>query len=222
MDAEKREIIWRVSHEVLCTYLKLFREEGWKITSFKSWDMIKWNAVGDRVFISANALERFFSNPTLKKSTKAVVYDSQNGPKNSRCFVAEHMFPTRALQDFTFTQFQDRNPTYREFETIFRSLNCLCYVWFEEDVALQTSGLKSNLQSGVDAFGYGPFYSENMSDEETKKGLRKLLLRRYANCSPSIRAIETSYSDGHKLFQYLDQSRAAEIPLSEVLMEISV
>ena len=219
---DKESIIWKASHEVLLTYLNLLRTEGWGITSFKSWDMIKWNAVGPRVFISLKSLESFLSNSLLKKSTKAAAIDAQKGPKNSRCFVAEHMFPTKVLQDFVYTEYRNRFPTFAEFEIVFQSLNCLCYVWYEEDLALKASGLNSSICAREEEFNYSDFYSVEMTKDEAKKGLRRLLLQRYGNCSPAIQAVETCHSDGQKLFRHLEQARSDGISLSELLMEVAI
>jgi len=220
MKKEKQEQIWKASYAVLCAYLKLFRTEGWKVTSFKSWDMIKWNAVGHKVFLSELALECYLANDSIEKNTKAASFDNENGPKNSRCFVAEHIFPTRVLQDFTYQQFADQDPSIEEFQAVFMALNCLCYVWFEEDIALQSSGLKSSLNSGAEEICYDDYYTLGLDATEAARGLKKLLMHRYENCSPPIRIIETRFSDGQGLFRYLRNARSLNMPLSKIVSEI--
>ena len=220
MKKGQQEQIWKASYAVLCAYLKLFRAEGWKVTSFKSWDMIKWNAVGHQVFLSELALEHYLANDSIEKNTKATTFDSENGPKNSRCFVAEHIFPTRVLQDFTYQQFADRDPSLEEFQTVFMALNCLCYVWYEEDMALQSSGLKSSLNSGGEEICYDDYYTFGLDATAAERGLKRLLMHRYENCSPAIRPIKTRFSDGQGLFKYLSNARSLNVPSSQIISEI--
>jgi hypothetical protein len=183
--------------------------------------MIKWNATGRHVYISRFALDQFLSDRSLQKTTKAVAFNPEKGPKNSRCFVAEHMFPTRALQEFTYSHFAAQDPSFEEFRAVFTGLNCLCYVWYEEDLALQASGLKSSIATDQIEGECGDCYAPDLGEAELEQWLKRLLLRRYANCSPPIYPIETSFSDGQSLFRYLDNARSRSTPVAIVLKELA-
>ena len=85
--------MWVTAHKILKLYLSIYRDDGWRTTKLKTWDMLKWNAVGDHVYITKRAISEFLSNPVVEKQTKASEYN-EAAPKGARCFVAEHMFPT--------------------------------------------------------------------------------------------------------------------------------
>jgi hypothetical protein len=92
---------WIVAHEFILTHLRVFRKHGFWMTNRKSWDMIKWNALGPPM-VSRKAVEVFFEEvlpnaQKLEKNNKAS--ELTNGRElRGRCFVAEHMYPSKALK----------------------------------------------------------------------------------------------------------------------------
>ena len=138
--AEKKDIIWKVSYKVLNCYLDFYREEGYKYTIAKSWEPVKWDLYGN-VSISQLALEKFFEDKSLNKNSQAKNW----GGKGGRCFVAEHSIPMAVVKRKYFDTFKKKNPTYEEYKYFIQHYNRLCYVWHEEDTALNDAGLRSEV-----------------------------------------------------------------------------
>ena len=156
---------------------------------------MKWNASGN-VLISLDALERFVNDSSLHKSSKAIEYGGRRG---ARCFVAEHVYPTKELQNLVLQMFSKKNPTKEEFVRFFRTYNCICYIWHEEDMKLNTLGLRSTLP---------------------KAALSSDVYSRYTQAG--INHIQTNFKDGRLLFKSLHQYRDEGLgcsDISKILME---
>ena len=187
--AEKKDIIWKVSYKVLNCYLDFYREEGYKYTIAKSWEPVKWDLYGN-VSISQLALEKFFEDKSLNKNSQAKNW----GGKGGRCFVAEHSIPMAVIKRKYFDTFKKENPTYEEYKYFIQHHNRLCYVWHEEDTALNSAGLRSEVPN-----------FENLEEN---------IYERYK--SVGIHPIQSSYDHGNKLFQNLAEMRESGFDASMV------
>lgn len=154
---------------------------------------MKWNACGN-VLISRRAVEEFFLDINLEKSSQARHF---GGRGNARCFVAEHMYPTKALQDLTLNEWKGRNPSLDEFKLLMKRFNRICYIWHEEDKQLEQSSCRSSLPRDVD--------------------LRNVTAR-YRMVG--IEAHETYFPEGKDLFallkRYRDENRNVKLAITEI------
>lgn len=188
--------IWIVAHAFITTLLRIYREHGFRMTKLKSWDFIKWNALGSPM-VSRLAVEKFFSErlpdgSLLKKGTTVKEFTSGR-EKRGRCFVAEHVYPTKALQDLVFTRFACVDPSPVEVRELCIKYNRICYVWYEEDKQLTENQLRSSIPKTSSAT------SSHHEDDP---------LLRYRAKGIAIEALETTLGDGHAIFRALDQCRA--------------
>lgn len=190
----KKEIIWKVSYEVLNCYLDFYRKENHKYKAAKSWETMKWELRGN-VAISKLALERFIADDRLTIKSKAKDRDGASTNGNQNCFVAEHPVPLSVLQDKFYSLYAKRNPTYEEFKTYFLEFNKICYVWHEEDTAINEKGYKSSV----------PNFDT----------LQESIYARYYEVG--IKPIETNHQKGHKLFIDLAQQRDRGANLKEII-----
>jgi hypothetical protein len=128
-DGERRLL---VCHRFICSLLDLHRERGFWFTGSKAWDCMKWNY--GQVAISRRAISEWFSRAEI--SSYRFPAERLGGRRGSRAFVAEHVYPTRSLQALILAKFSVENPTEREIADLLFRFNRICYVWHEENDAL--------------------------------------------------------------------------------------
>lgn len=211
--------MWVTAHKILKLYLSIYRDDGWRTTKLKTWDMLKWNAVGDHVYITKRAISEFLSNPVVEKQTKASEYNKA-APKGARCFVAEHMFPTKQLQIFCFDVFKKSDPSFSEFQKVFKALNVICYVWYEEDEILRKSGLNSDI-TAAKAIDFSDFYYESIDTISLEKNLSRLKRLRYQNATTALDPVKTQFQSGIQLFKKMSYMRNEKYELDDVVKGIS-
>ena len=173
----KEEILWKVNYKILNVYLDFYRNEGYWLTTNKSWDLPRWNILGN-VMISKKALQVFLENINLQKASKAKDYGGRAG---SRCFVAEHVVPFSVVKEQYLQKFKDKNPTYDQYRKFFLYFNRICYVWHKEDEHLKNIGLNHSVPN-ID-------------------NLEKEIFKRYE--AADIDPIQTMYLKGNELFKHL-------------------
>jgi len=186
--------VWLASHSFICALLKLKREHGFWFTGNQSWNLMKWNACGS-VMISKEAISQFISNPTVTKGSKASEF---GGGAGARCFVAEHIYPSKQLKTLVLKKFEDCDPTLEELKALFSNFNRICYVWHEEDKRLTSLGLRSS----------SPVGSE-LED----------LYARYE--AAEISAVPTNFSHGRHLFKHLEACRSDHFDAAQIVRNIS-
>ena len=147
--------------------------------------------------VSRLAVEKFFTErlpngSPLKKGTSVNEFTSGK-EKRGRCFVAEHVYPTKALQDLVFTRFACVYPSPVEVRELCRKYNRICYVWYEEDKRLTDNQLRSTVPRSSSA-------TSSLHDDDP--------LSRYRAKGIDIEALETTLGDGYAIFRALDQCRA--------------
>jgi len=197
--------IWIVAHAYITTLLQIQREHGFQMTGKKSWDFMKWNALGPPM-ISRLAIEKFFTarlpdgSPLTKETS---VRDFTAGrEKRGRCFVAEHTYPTKELQNLIFTRFANHDPCPEEVKDICKTYNRICYVWYEEDKQLNDNKLRSSLPRLASS-------SSSQSQDDP--------FARYRADGVAIEFIETILDDGHAIFRVLDQCRQLEANMEHTI-----
>tara|TARA_X000000368_G_scaffold272431_1_gene215953 strand:+ start:449 stop:1090 length:642 start_codon:yes stop_codon:yes gene_type:complete len=204
--------IFAISHDVICTYLEYYRKTGYKFAGkLKSWDMIKWNAY-QNLFLSKKALNEFLIDDQLiliksKKKFNGVL---------KRCFMKEHMFPSKCLSDFFFTIFKDKNPSIDQTKLILTTLNATCYVWQAENIALSDSGLNSEIQSDGKEIDYRLFFDPSADSESNFKNLTILRKIRYGNLESNIEALETRFHNKSELSKNLNLLRQGKLSRKDV------
>ena len=67
----KQDQIWEVSYEYSKSLLLVYEENNYFFTGNKSWDLMKWNALGN-VLISKTAISMWLDNSELTKNTPAL------------------------------------------------------------------------------------------------------------------------------------------------------
>lgn len=139
---------WITAHAYIKTLLGLYREHGFQMTSLKTWDFIKWNALG-LPMISRQAIEKFMTEQLsdgslLMKGTTVQEFTSGK-ERRGRCFVAEHVYPTKALQKLVFKRYATLDPSLEEVRGLLERHNRICYVWYEEDRRLTDANLRSSV-----------------------------------------------------------------------------
>jgi hypothetical protein len=182
--------IWLTSYEYIKSLLVLYRRDRFWMTGNQSWNLMKWNACG-AVMVSRTAIEMFLKDSTLDKNSRAIDF---GGAKGARCFVAEHIFPTKGLQALVLDKYSNKDPEFEEFVELFRKYNRICYVWHIEDQQLTQSGLRSSI----------PIQSNPLSRYEEVK----------------ICPLPTKYFDGRKLFKYLDHCRSLQHSIEQVIGDL--
>ena len=192
----ENEIIWITAHAYVITLLGLYRKYGFQMTGLKTWDFIKWNALG-LPMVSRHAVEKFMTGrlpnglPLMKGTT---VQEFTSGKeRGGRCFVAEHVYPTKALQELVFGRYATRDPSLEEVQELFKRYNRICYVWYEEDKRLTDNQLRSSIPK------FAPGGSSRVSEDP---------LARYRANGIEIEALETSLKDGYGIFRRLTACRA--------------
>lgn len=155
---------------------------------------MKWNACGN-VLISRRAIENFFLDTSLHKSSKAKEF---GGRGNARCFVAEHMYPTRALQELILTEWQHFDPSLNDFSALMKKFNRICYVWYEEDERLEQSSYKSSLPEDADCHDVTARYR-----------------------ATGIEACETRFPEGNRLFTQLKRLRDENRTMDNIMKDIA-
>jgi hypothetical protein len=178
---DKNEQIWIVSFEYTKILLSIYRNKGFWFTSNQSWKLMQWNALGP-VLMSEDALRRFLENPKLEKGSKAKDY---GGIGNARCFVAEHMYPTKLIQKLTLKKFSENDPSFEEYVDFMSNINRICYVWHEEDAHLRDANLTSSLP-------------EKAHEDD--------IFARYK--AVGIKPIATQFESGTDLFKFISKRRA--------------
>ncbi len=178
--------IWITAYEFFLTLFKIYKNHKFWMTGNKSWDLIKWNANGN-VLISEKALLNYLNDVSLSKNSKAFDY---GGNKGARCFVAEHPVPTSELKKFSFNKFKNNLPDFQTFKSFFLTFNRICYVWHEEDIALNKAGLRSQIDI-IDLDEYNMF-------------------SRYKTVN--IKQISTNFKTGIELFKFLKKERDNNTP----------
>ena len=155
---------------------------------------MKWNACGS-VMISKEAISQFIDNPTVKKGSKALEF---GGGVGARCFVAEHVYPSKQFKSLILKKFEDCDPSLEELKALFSKFNRICYVWHEEDKRLTSLGLRSSSPVG-----------SKLED----------LYARYE--AAGISAIPTNFSQGSHLFKHLEKCRTDHLDVVQIVKEIS-
>jgi hypothetical protein len=187
--------IWITAHAFTRTFLSIEREHGFRVTGLKTWDFIKWNALGSPM-ISRLAIEKFFTErlpggSSLQKASTVQQFTSGQ-EKRGRCFVAEHVYPTKALQDLVFNLYENADPSLEELCSLFKKYNRICYIWYEEDKCLTDNQLRSAVpQAALDSS-----YVESGDP-----------LARYRANGIDIDPLETAFKDGHAIFPWLNKCR---------------
>jgi hypothetical protein len=188
--------IWITTHAYIKTLLGIYREYDFQMTGLKTWDFMKWNALGSPM-VSRQAIEKFMTerlpdgSPLMKGTT---VQEFTSGKeRRGRCFVAEHVYPTKALQKLVFSRFAARDPSLEEVRELFKCYNRICYVWYEEDKRLTENQLRSSM----------PESFPESSPEATVDPLA-----RYREKGVEIEPLETGLKDGYAVFRKLTACRA--------------
>lgn len=160
--------------------------------------------------ISRLAIEKFFTARLpdgLLLTKESSVSDFTAGrEKRGRCFVAEHTYPTKALQNLIFTRFANNDPSPEEVRDVCRTYNRICYVWYEEDKQLNNKKLRSSLPRL-------PASSSSQSQNDP--------FARYRADGVAIEFIETSLDDGYAIFRVLDQYRQLEANIEDAINLLS-
>lgn len=182
--------------------------------------MLKWNATGNNVYITDKAIYEFLNCSKLEKQSKAIEHNHR-APKGSRCFVAEHMFPTKQLQIFCFEVFEDYDPSFEEFKKIFQTLNVLCYVWYEEDVVLRKSGLNSDITQEEKEVDFVNLFNRSLDGRTLEKNLINLQRLRYDSADIPLKAMQTKFKSGVVLFKQLSSMRQDHYELNDVIERIA-
>ena len=190
---ERNEQIWIVSHQYVCALLCIYRTHGFWFTGNQSWNLMKWNACGN-VMISEEALVQFLENKSLSKSSKASDF---GGIRNARCFVAEHIYPSKELQKLILNRYSETNPSFTDFQELMTFFNKICYVWHEEDAQLRIKGLSSSIP------------------QQASPGN---VIARYEEAG--IFAFQTWFNDGKSLFDKLKILRNQGAGIADVKREI--
>lgn len=191
----KEEILWKVNYKILNVYLDYYRSEGYWLTTNKSWDLSRWNILGN-VMISKKALQMFLENINLQKASKAKDYGGRAG---SRCFVAEHVVPFSIVKEQYLQKFKDKNPTYDQYRKFFLHFNRICYVWHKEDEHLKNIGLNHSVP--------------NINN------LEKEIFERYE--AANIHPIQTKHLQGNELFKHLKYYRSEGYNFEKVIRLIT-
>lgn len=183
--------IWITAHAYIKTLLGLYREHGFQMTGLKTWDFMKWNALGPPM-ISRQAIEKFMTEQLpdgsmLMKGTTVQEFTSGK-ERRGRCFVAEHVYPTKALQKLIFQRYANLDPSLKEIRDLLGRHNRICYVWYEEDKRLTDANLRSSV----------PEASSKEAEDP---------LARYRADGVGIEPLETSLKDGHAIFRKLTKCR---------------
>lgn len=183
--------IWITAHAYIKTLLGLYREHGFQMTGLKTWDFMKWNALGPPM-ISRQAIEKFMTEKLpdgslLMKGTTVQEFTSGK-ERRGRCFVAEHVYPTKALQKLVFRRYATSDPSLEEVRDLLGRHNRICYVWYEEDKRLADANLRSSV----------PEASPKEAEDP---------LARYRSDGVGIEPLETSLKDGHAIFRNLTACR---------------
>jgi hypothetical protein len=173
-----------VSHRFICSLLDLSREKGFWFTGSKAWDCVKWNY--GNVLISRRAISEWFSRPEI--SSYRFPAERLGGRRGSRAFVAEHVYPTRSLQALVLAKFSGKNPTEREIADLLFRFNRICYVWHEENEALDRAGFRSSMPKSADEGDVHGRYREI-----------------------GIDPVETSFRNGPPLFKQLNRWRQERV-----------
>jgi hypothetical protein len=199
------EKIWIVAHAYITTLLRIKREHGFQMTGKKSWDFMKWNALGPPM-ISRLAIEKFYTarlpdGSMLMKETSVSDFTAGR-EKRGRCFVAEHTYPTKALQSLIFTRFANHDPSPEEVRDVCRTYNRICYIWYEEDKQLNNNKLRSSL----------PRLSASSRSQPKDDPFA-----RYRADGVDIEFIETILDDGYAIFRVLDQCRQLEVNIEDTI-----
>jgi hypothetical protein len=169
-----------VAHRFICCLLDLHRERGFWFTGAKAWDSIKWNY--GQVSISSRALKEWFARTEI--TTYRYPAANLGGRRGSRAFVAEHIYPTRSLQNLIISRFSGKNPTEQEVQALLSQYNRICYVWHEENEKLDAAGLKSTVPP-------------SSAEDDIYARYREV----------GVEPIETSFSNGPPLFRKLREWR---------------
>ena len=183
--------IWEVSYEYCKSLLLVYKNKKYFFTRNQSWNLMKWNALGN-VLISKKAISMWLDNSELKKNTPALKF---GGPRNKRCFVAEHIYPTESLKKRFKDQFCYDNLNKVEFKDFFRKYNRICYIWYTEDKVLNENGLKSTVSDD--------------SDDDL------CVFSRYKESD--IVYISTRFEDGKTLFSKLSRFRDLKYSYDEII-----
>jgi len=94
------------------------------------------------------------------------------------------MYPTRSLQALVLARFLKKNPTEHEVADLLFRFNRICYVWHEENEALDRAGYRSSMPSSA--------YEEDIQVRYSEIG---------------IDPVETSFKNGPPLFTQLNRWR---------------
>jgi hypothetical protein len=187
----EKDKIWITAHAYIKTLLGLHREHGFQMTGLKTWDFMKWNALGPPM-ISRQAIEKFMTEQLpdgslLMKDTTVQEFTSGK-ERRGRCFVAEHVYPTKALQKLVFRRYATSDPSLEEVRDLLGRHNRICYVWYEEDKRLTDANLRSSVPK-----------ARSREPEDP--------LARYRADGVGIDPLETSLKDGHAIFRKLTTCR---------------
>lgn len=201
--------IWITAHAFIKTLLGLSREYGFQMTGLKTWDFMKWNALGSPM-VSRQAIVKFMTahlpnGSPLMKGTSVQEFTSGK-ERRGRCFVAEHVYPTKALQKLVFKRYATRDPSLEEVQELFKRYNRICYVWYEEDKRLTDNQLRSSIPELVPV-------SSAASDDP---------LARYRANGIDIEALETNLKDGHAIFRKLSACRAERRDINATIRSLTV
>lgn len=197
--------IWITAHAYVRTLLGLHREHGFQMTGLKTWDFMKWNALGPPM-VSRQAIEKFMTeqlpdgSPLMKGTT---VQEFTSGKElRGRCFVAEHVYPTKALQKLVFSRYATLDPSLEEVRDLFERHNRICYVWYEEDKRLTDTKLRSSM----------PAASSEVPEHP---------LARYRAKGVEIEPIETRLKDGYAIFRKLTTCRAEGYDITATIKSLT-
>jgi hypothetical protein len=197
--------IWITAHAYIKTLLGLYREHGFQMTGLKTWDFMKWNALGPPM-ISRQAIEKFMTEQLpdgslLMKGTSVQEFTSGK-ERRGRCFVAEHVYPTKALQKLVYRRYATFDPSLEEVRGLFERHNRICYVWYEEDKRLTDAKLRSSV----------PEASSKEAEDP---------LARYRADGVGIEPLETNLKDGHAIFRKLTTCRKEGFGITETIKSLT-
>jgi len=197
--------IWITAHAYITTLLGLYREHGFQMTGLKTWDFMKWNALGPPM-ISRQAIEKFMTEQLpdgslLAKGTTVQEFTSGK-ERRGRCFVAEHVYPTKALQKLVFRRYATVDPSLEEVIDLLGRHNRICYVWYEEDKRLTDANLRSSI----------PEASPKEAEDP---------LARYRADGVGIEPLETSFKDGHAIFRKLTRCRKEGFSITSTIESLT-
>lgn len=197
--------IWITAHAYIKTLLNLYREHGFQMTGLKTWDFMKWNALGSPM-ISRQAVEKFMTeqlpNGSLLTKGTSVQEFTSGQERRGRCFVAEHVYPTKALQKLVFKRYATFDPSLEEVRDLLERHNRICYVWYEEDKRLTDANLRSSVP-------------EASSNEEEDP------LARYRADGVGIEPLKTNLKDGHAIFRKLTTCREEGFSIAATIKNLT-